>query len=309
MHMPRKIEGALLRDYTTFKLGGPCRALFDCATPEQLIASVRMLSRQGEPFMVIGQGSNLLVSDAGLELNVVRYFSEEPQVSIDGNRVVISGGSRADDLARVCIQAELGDLTFCSGIPGTVGGAIAGNAGAFGQQIGDVLASAELLAQDGSIRTVSADELQFSYRHSLLKESGEVVVRAFFELEPANEHDMQARREEIMQFRRERHPDWKNEPCAGSFFRNIEPSSKAERRQAAGFFLEEAGAHGMCVGGAYVFPKHANMIIAGPEATAGDVFNLSEQMREAVRERFGIELVPEVRALGKFEPVQSLNSI
>ena len=307
MQIPPKIERALLSDYTTFQVGGPCRALYDCSEPEQLIETVRMLVAQNEPFLAMGQGSNLLVSDAGLDLSVVRYFSEEPQFAIEGNRISISGGSKIDDLARVCIQAGLGDLTFCSGIPGTVGGAIAGNAGAFGQQIGDVLESVELLALDGSVRTVSAEELQFSYRHSLLKETGEVVIRAFFELEPASEHDMQARREEIMQFRRERHPDWRNEPCAGSFFRNIEPSSKAERRQAAGFFLEESGAHGMRVGGAYVFPNHANMLIAGPDATASDVFSLSEQLRAAVKERFGIELIREVRALGEFDSVETLN--
>lgn len=304
MHIPLKIDGALLRDYTTFRVGGPCRALYDCAEPEQLIETVQMLAAQNEPFMVIGQGSNLLVSDAGLNLTVVRYFSETPHVSIDGNRVAISGGSKADDLARVCIEAGLGDITFCSGIPGTVGGAIAGNAGAFGQQMGDVLAGVELLALDGTMRMVPATELAFSYRHSLLKENGEVVVRAFFELEPASEHDMQARREEIMQFRRERHPDWKNEPCAGSFFRNIEPTSKVERRKAAGYFLEEAGAHGIRVGGAYVFAKHANMLIAGPDSSASEVFALSEQLRAAVKERFGIELIREVRALGPFESVK-----
>lgn len=306
MQNPPKIERALLRDYTTFQVGGPCRALYDCATPAELIETVRMLAAQRERMLVIGQGSNLLISDAGLDLSVVRYFSGEPRFSVNGNRVEISGGSKVDDLARGCIQAGLGDVTFCSGIPGTVGGAIAGNAGAFGQQIGDALASVELLALDGSVRTVSAHDLQFAYRHSVLKETGEVVVRAFFELGPSNEHDMQARREEIMQFRRERHPDWRSEPCAGSFFRNIEPSSKAERRKAAGFFLEESGAHGMRVGGAYVFAKHANMLIAGPGATAADVFKLSEQLRAAVKEHFGIELIREVRTLGEFDSGDNL---
>lgn len=300
MSIPPKIEGALLRDYTTFQVGGPCRALYDCVAPEQLIDTVQMLAEKNEPLMVIGQGSNLLVSDAGLDLTVVRYFSEEPSVEIKGSRVVISGGSRVDELARVCIESGLGNVTFCSGIPGTVGGAIAGNAGAFGQQVGDVLAAVELLSLDGTVRTATAEELQFSYRHSLLKETGEVVISAVFDLEPASEHDMQARRGEIMQFRRERHPDWKSEPCAGSFFRNIEPTSKVARRQAAGYFLEQSGAYEMRIGGAYVFPKHANMIIAGPDATAGDVFALSEQLRAAVKERFSIELIREVRALGDF---------
>jgi UDP-N-acetylmuramate dehydrogenase len=305
--MYKKTKQALLSNFTTFQLGGPCRALFECADPAALSEVVRMLSAQHEPFMVMGQGSNLLISDEGLDLNVVRYFSEEAQVSLLGNRMVISGSSKVDDLARVAIEAGLGDVTFCSGIPGTVGGAIAGNAGAFGQQIGDVLASVELLALDGSVRSVSAAELDFSYRHSLLKETGEMVLRAFFELQPASTHDMTAQREEIMQFRRDRHPDWKAEPCAGSFFRNIEPSSKAERRQAAGYFLEQAGADKMTVGGAYVFAKHANMLIAGSGATAAEVFALSEQMRAAVKSQFGIELIREVRALGNFDAVEALH--
>jgi UDP-N-acetylmuramate dehydrogenase len=305
--MYKKTEHALLRNYTTFQLGGPCRALYDCAEPEALREMVRMLSSQNEPFMVMGQGSNLLIADEGLDLSVVRYFSEEAQVEISGNRMIISGGSKVDDLARSAIGAGLGDLTFCSGIPGTVGGAIAGNAGAFGQQIGDVLESVELLAPDGSVRLADAAELDFSYRHSALKETGEIVLRAFFELKPAKTHDMTAQREEIMQFRRERHPDWKAEPCAGSFFRNIEPSSKAERRQAAGYFLEQAGADRLKVGGAYVFAKHANMLIAGPDSTAAEVFALSEQMRAAVKARFGIELIREVRALGNFDAVEALH--
>lgn len=296
----QKIDGALLRDFTTFQIGGPCRALYSCATPNQLQEAVDSLVGSGEKFIVIGQGSNLLVSDSGLDVSVVRYFSETPLLELNGNRVSVSGSTKLDDFANGCIDAGLGDVVFCSGIPGTVGGAIAGNAGAFGQQIGDVLESVELLSLDGKLRVATAEELSFSYRNSELKKTGEVVVRAHFKLSDFDRDEMQKRRAEIMQFRIEKHPDWRNEPCAGSFFRNVEPTSKVDRRQAAGYFLEQSGAMGRKIGDAYVFEKHANMLIGGAGATAQDVFELSSNLQRDVFEKFGIELVREVMLLGDF---------
>jgi UDP-N-acetylmuramate dehydrogenase len=236
--------------------------------------------------------------------------------SQNNNVVTVSGDTLLDDLALFTIEKEIGDLSFCSGIPGTVGGGIAGNAGAFGRQTGDHLVSAEILGLDGAVRTVAPDELDFSYRHSTLKETGEIVLSAIFELpmlasrllaqaSDAGKTELLAERERIMTFRKENHPDWHTTPCAGSVFRNIEPTSAVEQRKSAGYFLEEAGAKTMQIGGAHIFEKHANMILGGEGCTAQNVWELSEQMKQAVQKKFDLELIREVRFLGDFQALEN----
>ncbi len=290
-----------LCDYTTFKLGGPCRALIDCKTPDALGRTAALLVKSDFDFIVIGQGSNLLVSDEGLPCVVLRFCSEDkPHVEFDGSRIRVSGNTLLDDLARLSVEHGLGDISYCSGIPGTVGGAIAGNAGAFGQQIGDVIKSVRLMELNGAIREVTADELAFEYRSSVLKQTGAVVLDAVLKVKRCDVQIMTAERERILELRSSKHPDWKTMPCAGSVFRNIEPTSAAERRQAAGWFLEEAGVKNFHVGGAHLFEKHANIIIAEPDSSAADVYQLTEKMIGAVKEKFGFSLVREIKLLGNF---------
>jgi len=297
-------ENKPLSECTTFQLGGPCPLFIDEPSADQLSKLIQTLNENKMPFLVIGQGSNLVISDNGLDCAVIRFCSETPKIAVTEKTITVSGDTLLDDLVVFTIENDVGDLSFCSGIPGTVGGGIAGNAGAFGRQMGDHLVSAEILGLDGSVRTVTADELKFSYRHSKLKETGEIVLSATFDLPSLGKTEMQAERERIMTFRKENHPDWHTTPCAGSVFRNIEPSSAAERRQAAGFFLDEAGAKPMRVDGAHIFEKHANMIIGGEGCTAQDVWELSEQMKRAVQKKFNLELMREVRFIGSFQTLE-----
>lgn len=295
------IRDAALSGYTTFRLGGTCPVLIECPDAESLAETAGLLCGNAIGFMVIGQGSNLLVADTGIDSVVLRYCADKfPDVRFDDDRVIVSGNTLLDDLVRLTIERGVGDLSFCSGIPGTVGGAIAGNAGAFGRQIGDVVESVQLLDEDGGQHAVTADELNFEYRASILKQSAEIVLSATLTLQPEEIQTMKKERDRIMDLRRMKHPDWRNMPCAGSVFRNIEPTSAAERRQAAGWFLEEAGAKDFHVGGARLFEKHANIIIAETGATAGNVYDLMEKMVTAVREKFNFELKPEIKLLGKF---------
>jgi UDP-N-acetylmuramate dehydrogenase len=295
------IQDAPMRDYTTFQLGGTVPAVIECADADTLATATKLLMNHNVKLMVIGQGSNLLVSDEGLDSVVLRYCSEEkPLVEFEGCRIRVSGNTLLDDLARAAIEKGLGDISYCSGIPGTVGGAIAGNAGAFGQQIGDVVESVRLMQLDGTVEEVKAEALQFEYRSSLLKKTGAVILDAVIKLKPADVETMQAERERIMELRRTKHPDWRTMPCAGSVFRNVEPTSAADRRQAAGWFLEEAGAKEFEVGKAHLFEKHANIIIADEGAKASDVYELTEKMIDAVNEKFGFELEREIKVLGAF---------
>lgn len=294
------MDSALLSNYTTFRLGGPCRILFDCQTPQQLETIVQKLVFQKENFILIGGGSNLVVSDNGIPLIVIRYFSPQPLIERQGNDLIISGSTLLDCAAAFALENSLEGLNYASGIPGTVGGAIVGNAGAFGKQVGDCLKLVCLLTKKGEKKEVLPSSLGFTYRHSNLKETGDIVVWARFGLIVGDQNKLQEERNEILKIRHEKHPNLGVYPCAGSFFRNVEPTSKAERRQAAGFFLEQAGVKSFRVGGACIFEKHANIIVKSNGCRAQDVYDLHLKMAKAVKKKFGIDLVREVRFVGEF---------
>jgi len=291
---------ALLSAYTTFQLGGPCHSLIECTTPDELIQTVQQLKKENTPFLLIGGGSNLVISDHGLNTTVIRYLSPTPLIERNDNDITVSGSTVLDDLAIFCVDEGLEGLNYTTGIPGTVGGAVVGNAGAWGKQVGDVLKSALILDEHGKTKTVGPDYFNFSYRHSRLKETSEIIVSATFAGTPGDPVALAQERAEILKKRAEKHPDLSTHPCAGSFFRNVEPTSKADRRQASGWFLEQAGGKDLKAGGAYIFDKHANIIIKGPNASAQDVYDLHLKMIDAVKEKFGLQLTREVRFAGKF---------
>jgi UDP-N-acetylmuramate dehydrogenase len=295
------IPDAVLSDYTSFQVGGRTPALIQCGTLNDLVETICYLNQKQISFLVIGQGTNLLVSDKGVDQIIVRFCNEEDSSIKQVDEIITVGGEiLLDQLVVRSIELGLGDLGYLSGIPGTVGGAIVGNAGAFGEQIGDVLQRAELLSYTGIRRWVSHDELRFAYRSSALKESEEILLQAELKVTQVDKVDAEKRRNEILKLRQEKHPNWKTEPCAGSVFRNIEPTSSAGRRQAAGWFLEEAGAKLFSQGNASIYAKHANIIIAEAGASATDVYRLSEKMKQAVKETFNLNLHREIRLVGEF---------
>ena len=294
------VSPALLSLYTTFQLGGPCPCLVECATPDELIQIVQKFKKENTPFLLIGGGSNVVVSDHGLNTTVLRYLSATPLIERLGPDITVSASTLLDDLALFCVNESLEGLNFSTGIPGTVGGAVVGNAGAWGKQVSDVMKSATILDRQGQTNLVGPDYFAFSYRHSRLKETNEIIVSVTFTLSPGDPVALGKERAEILKKRYEKHPDLATHPCAGSFFRNIEPTSKAERRQAAGWFLEEAGGKNLKVGGAYIFEKHANIIVKGPGASSQDVHDLHLKMMDAVKSKFDLQLTREVRFVGKF---------
>ena len=297
-----RIPNTPMRDVTTFQLGGPCRCRVDCDRPESLLQTLREFTASGESPVVIGGGSNLLVSDAGLDSPVIRYVRDTLDVQRQGSEVEVDGCAPLAALADWSVEEGLAGLVFATGIPGTVGGAIAGNAGAFGEQMADRLASLRVADRQGRVRVADPLEFAFHYRTSSFRDCGDLVVSARFILRPGDRGALRAERDRILAFRLDRHPDWKTLPTAGSFFRNIEPTSAASRRQAAGWFLDQVGARDLRVGGAAVFHKHANILVkADPSCTARDVLELSRRMAEAVWARFQFRLVPEVRTLGVFD--------
>lgn len=309
--MNEPLRHARLENYTTFRLGGPCRFLIECPDPESLITNVKDLNSRGIPFILIGGGSNLVVSDDGIDTAVIRYVSPSPIIERDGNDVIVSGSTELDALAMFCVNEGLEGLNYTTGIPGTVGGAVVGNAGAWGKQVGDVLKSVTIIPRRGGVTPplqLSNADCGFAYRHSRLKETGDIVVSVRFTLTEGDPVALAQERAEILKKRSEKHPNLKTHPCAGSFFRNVEPTSKAGHRQAAGWFLEEAGGKNLHVGGAQIFDKHANIIVKGPNCKAQDVYDISQKMIGIVKEKFGFELVREVRFVGKFKTTGACNT-
>ena len=301
-----RVAGCLVRpqaplaDYTTFRLGGPCPVLVTCATPEQLTLALAALRAARQEVVLLGGGSNVLVSDEGLPQVVVRYLSDQPQIRRTADGAEVSGSTLLDDLAAWTVAAGLDGLVTASGIPGTVGGAVAGNAGAFGWQISEAVQTVQLLDPNGRARTVPGSDLGYAYRSSRLPASGEVAVSVRLRLAPGDPAALGQQREEKLDLRRRKHPDWRVLPTAGSFFKNVAPTSAVGRRQAAGWLLEQAGALTLRVRGACPFAQHANIIVRDGDGTAQDVLDLARQMAAAVRQKFGVVLEREVRLLGRF---------
>jgi UDP-N-acetylmuramate dehydrogenase len=207
-----------------------------------------------------------------------------------------------DDLILFAIKENVDGFTSFSGIPGTVGGAIAGNAGAYGLEISQPLVELTILKTDNAVITVPKDNIRFSYRDSDIKHNGDIILSAVFEIKPGKDaKGMLKSHDNIIANRHEKHGDWRKHPSAGSFFKNVDPTSKADRRQAAGFFLEEAGAKGLNINGAHCYANHANIITHDEGATAQSVYDLTLKMAGMVKEKSGIDLVREVRLLGEFK--------
>lgn len=294
------INGAAMAEYTSFRLGGPCRTLYLCETPDEARAAVLQRPGSDDPLLWLGEGTNILVSDHGVDADLLRYATPRVDLETEGGRVVVSAASNLDAVARSLAERGVRGINACTGIPGTVGGAIVGNAGAWGRQIGDVVEWVELLDRQGTVTRESGEDCEFSYRHSKLKDGERLVLRACLNVESTDPSELLKEREEILSVRASKHPDWRREPCAGSIFRNLEPTSRAGRRQAAGWFLEQAGMLGRTVGKAEIFPGHANIIVAREGASAEQVAELIEDMAERTRQKFSMNLDREIRFLGCF---------
>ena len=293
-------ENVSLSEFTTFRLGGLCPCVVTCQRPDQLEAVIQRLTQADIPFVLIGLGSNILVSDQGVDCVVVRFVSGAPKIALDGEDLIVAASTLLDDVVVFALKQGLEGNNFASGIPGTVGGAVAGNAGAFGSQISNCLKSVEVLTCSGERKECLPSDLDFQYRDSALKRSGEIVLTVRFALCRGDRQKLFKEREEILNLRKEKHPDISVLPCAGSFFKNIEPGPPEKMRQSAGEICDRVGAKKMRCGGAAVFEKHANILVNSKEATAQDVYNLSQEIARRVKEEFGVNLVREVQLLGEF---------
>ncbi len=284
-----------LKNHTWFRIGGNADLFCTIDTPEILISVMKSARELEIPYVLIGEGSNLLVDDRGFRGLIIKYYSDsEPE--LDFPNVTASGGLALRELLRYAQRKSLSGLEFLAGIPGSIGGAVYMNAGAYGSSVSEILKSAVLINEDLIFEKVPKDYFHFDYRTSVVQLRKVYVASASFRIVPGNSNAIQKEYDRIIAIRHSKHPD-ETLPCAGSYFKNLPPEKPGENRRAAGMFLEQAGAKDLHVGDARVFENHANMIVNAGEAKASDVLKLADRMRDLVLEKFNFELIPEVKFL------------
>ena len=281
-------EGEPMSRHTSFRIGGPAAVMLLPGRAEELAEVCRWLARRGtEPFL-LGNGTNLLIPDAGLDRVVVKTSPGAGAVTVQGDRVTAEAGATLARTASEVLAAGLTGLEFAHGIPGSVGGGVVMNAGAYGGELKDVAAETDYLDADMEPRTLRGAEHDFSYRHSYFSGHEGVVLRTVLTLAPGDPAAISARMRELADKRRASQP--LDLPSAGSTF----------KRPAGGFaaaLIDEAGLKGFTVGGAQVSPKHAGFVVNIGGATCGDVLRLIEHIQRTVFSRSGVELEPEVRII------------
>lgn len=307
-HTRGRLEAALGREvaedvplagHTSFRIGGPASFFARARSIEEVSAALSAAHAMSLPTLVLGGGTNLLVSDSGFD--GLALLVEIGGVSIDAGRrrATVGAGVQVSALVEALVADGLAGLEFAAGLPGTLGGAIAGNAGCFGGSMGEVIAGARLVLRDGSITEVSgAGWFGFGYRTSRVAPEGAVVAEATIAVAGGDRPRIEEVARRNVAVRREKHPAW-GARTAGSYFKNLPPESPGGMRRAAGALLEQVGAKQMRVGDAAVFERHANIVVNLGSATARDVLDLAGMMRRAVLDRFGEELEPEVRFVGE----------
>lgn len=296
-----------LRLHTTLKIGGPADFFVKPESEEELSAVIRLCKQNDMPRFILGNGSNLLVSDKGYRGVIIRLWKTEEAVQIRGRQEIVSEGNHAPVTKRVTVRIAAGTMlsraamavanmglqgfAFAAGIPGTLGGAVVMNAGAYGGEIKDCIVSARVMDEQGEIHELTKDELQLGYRTSVIQGTEWIVLDADFCFSTGEKEEILAEIEDLNQRRREKQP--LEFPSAGSTFKRPEG-------YFAGKLIMDAGLAGYCVGDAQVSAKHCGFVINRKDATATDFYQLMMDVTEKVQEQFGVTLEPEVRLLGDF---------
>lgn len=275
--------------HTTFCIGGPADLMVLPTTEEQAAAVIRACAEAEVRPYLLGLGSNLLVSDAGLQGVVLKLAENLSQVQVQENRLICQAGASNEQVAKTAQAHGLAGYEFASGIPGTIGGAAIMNAGAYDGEFSQVAESVRCITPAGDLVEISADQAQWSYRHSMMMDEGYLVAGATLALQPQDPAVIQKRMDDLRQRRESKQP--LEMPSAGSTFKRPEG-------HFAGKLIQDSGCQGLTVGGAQVSTKHAGFVVNTGNATAADVLGLIEEVQKRVMERFGVAMEPEVRMWG-----------
>ena len=277
-----------MKNHTTFRIGGPADALALPKTPEEVAEVVRFCHEHAQPYYVLGNGSNLLVSDEGYRGLVLQLYRNFNDIQVNGETITVQSGAMLAAVARTAYQTGLTGLEFASGIPGTIGGAVVMNAGAYGGEMKNVLKEVTVLTKEGEVLVIPAKALELGYRTSVIPKNGWIVLGAVLQLKKGDQEQILARMEELKEQRITKQP--LDLPSAGSTFKRPEG-------YFAGKLIMDAGLRGFTVGGAQVSEKHAGFIINRGGATAADILTLIREVQRRVMAEKGVALQPEVKLL------------
>lgn len=280
-----------MKKHTTFRIGGPADIYVEPSISE-VVPLIAFLRKNQTPFMVIGNGSNLLVSDEGIEGGVISFGKNASNIAVEESTISVEAGAMLSSISSRAVDAGLTGFEFASGIPGSLGGAVYMNAGAYGGEIKDVLIDVTVLTADNQLETISVDKLDLSYRHSVFMDmpNPSIILSARLKLSTGNQDEIKAVIDDIRQKRIEKQP--LNFPSAGSTFKRPEGFF-------AGKLIDDTGLRGYTVGGAQVSEKHCGFVINKSDATAADVLQLMDDVDKKVYDKFGVHLTPEVRIIGR----------
>lgn len=276
--------------HTTFRVGGPAE-YYACPKRSQIAPIIALCKSRETPWMVIGNGSNLLVGDKGIKGVVIELGKESSEITVEGSSLTAEAGVLLSSAARNAAEHGLAGMEFASGIPGTVGGAVAMNAGAYGGEMKHIVKKVTVLTMEGREEELSLQEMDFGYRHSCVFENRSIVLEAEFALEQGDMEEIRGRMAELRSRRSEKQP--LEYPSAGSTFKRPEG-------YFAGKLIQDAGLRGYRVGDAQVSEKHCGFVINRGGATAAEIRRLISDVQEKVEAQSGVRLEPEVRFLGEF---------
>ncbi|QCJ41973.1 UDP-N-acetylmuramate dehydrogenase [Bacillus sp. S3] len=291
LNIGKVLKNEPLLHHTTIKIGGPADLFIEPSSAENLKKAMDVIEKHKIKWRAIGRGSNLLVSDKGIEGAVIKLGSGLSHLNINETEITVGGGHSLVSLSTLISKKGLTGLEFASGIPGSVGGAVYMNAGAHGSDISKILTKAHILFDDGKMEWLTNEEMEFSYRTSVLqkKRSG-IVVEAVFQLAAGDRAAIVSQMQKNKDYRKETQP-W-NFPCAGSIFRNPLPNY-------AGNLIEVAGLKGFSIGGAKISEMHGNFIVNAGNATAGDVLALIQHVKDTIYSLYEVKMETEVEIIGK----------
>ena len=289
-------EGSLLyeeplRDHTTFKVGGKADAFLSVNNEEELKKAVKLCKEKNVPYFILGNGSNLLVSDGGFRGLVISIGSQMAQIAVNGTRITAQAGALLSTVAQTAAKNSLTGMEFASGIPGSIGGAIVMNAGAYDGEMKMIVETVTLLTEEGEVRIFTCEEMEFGYRTSRIKREKDIVLSVTLSLSKGDAMAIQDKMKDFAARRREKQP--LEYPSAGSTFKRPEG-------MFAGKLIMDAGLRGYSVGGAQVSEKHCGFVINKGGATASEIYTLIGDVQNKVRTEFGVTLEPEVILVGDF---------
>ena len=277
--------------HTTFRVGGPAKCLIKVNNKEQMKKLIPYLHMTGQNFFILGNGSNLLVGDKGYSGILVKLGEGMESVTVEGERMKISAGTLLSKAASAARENELTGMEFASGIPGTVGGAIVMNAGAYGGEMKQIVESVEVMNMEGEILVLDNDTMEFGYRKSVIKSRPFIVLETVLCLQKGKQEEISSKMEELSRLRREKQP-----------LEYVSAVSTFKRPEGyfAGKLIMDAGLRGFSIGGAKVSEKHCGFIVNSGNATAADIREVIDEVQKCVKAKFGVTLEREVIYLGDF---------